>query len=298
MILVTGGTGFVGRNVVEKLVQEGQKVRCLVRKTSNRQVLKGLDVEFYEGDITGPETLEKTLRGIDIVIHLVGIIREIPPEATFERIHAEGTSNMVAASVRAGVKKFVHMSAMGTGPDAPSRYHTTKWLGELSVRQSGLPYVIFRPSIICGKDDEFVNTFAGIIRQTSPLPFLAVIGSGKVKMQPIYVKDVAHCFWRAATDEKIVNKTYELGGPEELSVNEILDTIMKVMGVWRVKIHMPITAAWPMAYAMEKTCKKPLLTREQLIMLGRDNVGDITSMRKDFSLEPVRFKDAIRTYLS
>ncbi len=189
------------------------------------------------------------------------------------------------------------MSAMGTRPDAPSRYHTTKWLGELSVKSSGLPYVIFRPSIICGKDDEFVNMFARLIRQTWPLPFLGVIGSGETRMQPIYVGDVAHCFVRAALDPNIVNQTYELGGPERLALNEILDTIMKVIGAGRLKLHMPITMGWYMAYLMEKTSSKPMLSREQLIMLQSDNVGDIIPMKRDFGLEPMRFEEAIRTYL-
>lgn len=297
MILVTGGTGFVGRNIVKKLVQEGQQVRCLVRKTSNRRVLDDLPVEFCEGDITDPPSLEGALRGIEAVIHLVGIIREIPPAVTFEKIHAEGAFNVVAESARAGVKKFVHMSAMGTRQDAPSRYHTTKWLGEMAVKSSGLPYVVFHPSIICGKDDEFVNMFAKLIRQTWPLPFLAVIGSGKTRMQPIYVGDVAHCFVKAALDHNIVNKTYELGGTEMLTIDEILDTIMKVMGVWRMKIHVPVAMAWPMAYLMERASPKPMLTREQLLMLQSDNTGNITPMKKDFGLEPMGFEEAIRTYL-
>lgn len=297
MILVTGGTGFVGRNIVRKLVQTGQHVRCLVRKTSNRRALEGMPVDFCEGDITDPPSLEGAVRGIEVVIHLVGIIREISPTVTFEKIHAEGASNVVTASVRAGVKKFVHMSAMGTSADAPSRYHTTKWLGELVVKSSGLPYVIFRPSIICGRDDEFVNVFANLIRQTWPLPFFTVIGSGQTRMRPIYVGDVAHCFVKAALDHSIANKTYELGGPEELTINEILDIIMRVMGVGRIKLHMPMTMAWPTAYLMEKTSSKPMLTREQLIMLQSDNTADITPMKKDFGLEPMRFEDAIRTYL-
>ncbi|MFN3467510.1 MAG: complex I NDUFA9 subunit family protein [Candidatus Brocadiales bacterium] len=297
MILVTGGTGFVGRNVVRKLVREGQQVRCLVRKTSNRRVLDDLPIEFCEGDIMDPLTLEGALRGIEVVIHLVGIIREIPPAITFEKVHAEGTFNVAAESAKAGVKKFVHMSAMGTHQDAPSRYHTTKWLGELAVKSSGLPYVIFRPSIICGRDDEFVNMFARLIRQTWPLPFLTVIGSGKTRMQPIYVGDVAHCFVRAALDHNIVDKTYELGGAETLTIDEILDTIMKVMGVWRMKFHMSVATAWPLAYLMEKTSPKPMLTREQLLMLQSDNTGNITPMKKDFGLEPMRFEEAIRTYL-
>ena len=271
MILVTGGTGFVGRNIVRKLVQEEkQKVRCLVRKGGRREVLEGLDVELVEGDITSPVTLAGAMRGVDAVIHIVGIIREIPPDVTFEKIHAEGTANVVEAA---------------------------KWAGEEAVRSSGIPFVIFRPSIICGKDDEFVNMFAQMVRQTWFLPVFNVIGSGKVKMQPIYVGDVAHCFVKAALSADIVNKTYELGGPERLSIDEMLDTIFRVMGVWKRKVHMPITAAWPMAFVMEKTCTKPMLTREQLIMLKSDNVGDITEMKRDFKLMPMRFEDAIRTYL-
>ena len=306
MILVTGGTGFVGRNIVRKLIQEGQQVRCLARRASTSHILEDMPtpnrnapgpVEFCDGDVTKPSSLEGAMRGIEVVIHLVGIIREIPPSVTFERVHAEGTYNVVTAGVRAGVKKFVHMSAMGTRPDAPSRYHTTKWLGELAVKSSGLPYVIFRPSIICGKDDEFVNMFAKLIRQTWPLPFLAVIGSGETRMQPVYVGDVAQCFVKAVLDSSIVNRTYELGGPETLAIDEILDTIMKVMGARRIKLHMPITLAWPMAYLMEKASPKPMLTREQLVMLQIDNTGDVTPMKKDFGLEPMRFEEAIRTYL-
>ncbi|HHT9120485.1 MAG TPA: complex I NDUFA9 subunit family protein [Candidatus Hypogeohydataceae bacterium YC41] len=297
MILVTGGTGFVGRNIVRKLIQEGQpKVRCLVRRTSKREVLENLPIEFCEGDITEPSSLESAVKDIEVVIHLPGIIRELPPDVTYEKIHSEGTSNVVAASVKAGVKKFVHMSALGTRPDAPSRYHTTKWAGEQAVKSSGLPYVIFRPSIICGKDDEFVNMFANLIRQTWPLPF-PVIASGQTRLQPIYIGDVAHCFVKAALDPKIVNKTYELGGPEKLTIDEVLDTIMKVLETRRIKIHVPLTMVWPMAYMMEKTCSRPMLTREQLIMLQCDNTCDITPMKKDFGLEPMRFEEAIRTYL-
>ncbi|MGR3309139.1 MAG: SDR family oxidoreductase, partial [Candidatus Brocadiales bacterium] len=197
MILVTGGTGFVGRNIVRKLIQSNQDVRCLVRKTSNLSILDALKVEHSEGDITQPKTLLKATEGIDTVIHLVGIIRE-GRNATFEKIHAEGTANVVEASKKGGVKKFVHMSALGAGPEAISRYHKTKWQGEEAVRASGLDYVIFRPSIICGGDDEFVNMFAKMIRQTVLTRMMPVIGSGKYKMQPIYVGDVAHCFVKAA----------------------------------------------------------------------------------------------------
>lgn len=296
MILVTGGTGFVGRNIVRKLIQTNQKVRCLVRKTSNVSIFDSLKLEYSEGDITQPQTLPEAMEGIDTVIHLVGIIKE-GRNVTFEKIHAEGTANVVDAAKKGGVKKYIQMSALGTGPEAISRYHKTKWQGEEAVRASGLDYVIFRPSIICGGDDKFVNMFAGMIRQTFITRMIPVIGSGEYKMQPIFVGDVAHCFVTAAVSDKIVNKVYELGGPEQLTFNEILDTIMCVMGKRRIKVHLPLWVGEILAFLMEKLLSSPPLTREQITMLQSDNICNITAMKRDFGFEPMRFEDAIRTYV-
>ncbi|MEK6766640.1 MAG: complex I NDUFA9 subunit family protein [Planctomycetota bacterium] len=296
MILVTGGTGFVGRNIVRLLVKKGQRVKCLVRKSSPRNVLDGLDVEFCTGDILVPGTLKEALQDIDTVIHLVGIIKEIKG-ATFERIHSEGTKNILEAARNAEVKKYIHMSALGTRPGGISRYHKTKWQAEEVVRNSGLKYVILRPPIICGADDEFVNMFAKMIRQTFITRIIPVIGKGESRMQPIYVGDVAHCFYEAALNDNILNKTYEIGGPDAISFNEILDTIMKVMQKNRFKIHLPMAMFKPLAFLMEKTLKDPPLNRDQLIMLREDNVCDITDMKRDFNIQPMPFEDAIRTYL-
>lgn len=296
MIMVTGGTGFVGSNIVRLLVKKGQNVRCLVRESSPRNVLDGLDVKFCTGDILVPGTLKEALQDIDTVIHLVGIIKEIRG-ATFERIHTEGTKNILEAARNAGIKKYIHMSALGTRPGGLSRYHKTKWLAEEAVRNSGLKYVILRPSIICGADDEFVNMFAKMIRQTFITRIIPVIGKGESRMQPIYVGDVAHCFYEAAVNDNISNKTYEIGGPDAISFNEILDTITKVMQKARFKIHLPMTLFKPIAFLMEKTLKDPPLNRDQLIMLREDNVCDITEMKRDFNIQPMPFEDAIRTYL-
>ena len=296
MILVTGGTGFVGRNIVRLLVVKGQKVRCLVRESSPRNVLDGLDVEFCTGDILVPGTLKEALQDIDTVIHLVGIIKEIKG-STFERVHSEGTKNILEAARNAEVKKYIHMSALGTRPGGISRYHKTKWQAEEAVRNSGLKYIILRPPIICGADDEFVNMFAKMIRQTFITHIIPVIGKGESRMQPIYVGDVAHCFVEAAINDNILNKTYEIGGPDAISFNEILDTIMKVMQKNRFKIHLPMAMFKPLAFLMEKTLKDPPLNRDQLIMLREDNVCDITEMKSDFNIQPMPFEDAIRTYL-
>lgn len=296
MILVTGGTGFVGRNIVRLLVKKGQRVKCLVRESSPRNVLDDLDVEFCTGNILVPGTLKEALQDIDTVIHLVGIIKEIRG-ATFERIHTEGTKNVLEAARNAEIKKYIHMSALGTRPWGISRYHKTKWQAEEAVRNSGLKYVILRPPIICGADDEFVNMFAKMIRQTFITRIIPVIGKGESRMQPIYVGDVAHCFVEAALNDNILNKTYEIGGPDAISFNQILDTIMKVMQKNRFKIHLPMGIFKPLAFLMEKTLKDPPLNRDQLIMLREDNICNITEMKRDFNIQPMPFEDAIRTYL-
>jgi len=298
MIAVTGGTGFVGRTIVRKLLDAGQEVRLLVRPASRRDVFVGKTIQYVEGDVSNPASLEGFARGVAAVIHLVGIIQE-RSGATFETVHVEGTRNVVSAAQKAGVKKFVHMSALGARADAPGRYHRTKWAAEEIVRASGIPYVIFRPSIICGRDDEFVNKLAGLIRFPGAITrLMPVIGSGQSRLQPVSVEDVAFCFVKAATDDAIVNKTYDVGGPEALTIDEMIDRILRVMGRFRFKVHVPVGLVSPMVRLLELAHLPAPITSEQLLMLREDNVGDIAPLRKDFGLEPARFEDVICTYLS
>lgn len=293
MILVTGATGFVGTHIVRRICQEGFEVRAFVRPTSDLSVLEGLSVEFVEGDITQKETLVDAVRGVEKVIHLVGIIRETP-QATFKSIHIEGTRNILEVANEAGVRKFVHMSSLGTTANARSRYHQTKWLAEELVRSSGLPYVIFRPSIICGRGDEFVSLFARMMRRN---PFVPVVGSGEYRLQPIFIDDVAHCFLKALTDESIRNELFELGGPEELTMNQILAKIAELKGYFRIHFHIPIFLMSPLTLVMEKIMTHPPVTPDQLLMLEQGNTCDITKMKQRFEFEPTRFEDALRTYL-
>ena len=298
MIAVTGGTGFVGRAIVRKLLEAGQEVRLLVRPTSRRDVFVGKTVQHAEGDVTNTASLEGLARGATVVIHLVGIIEE-RSGATFETIHVEGTRNVVAAAQKAGVKKLVHMSALGARADAPSRYHRTKWAAEEIVRASGISHVIFRPSIICGKDDEFVNKLARMIRFPGAITrLMPVIGSGQSRLQPVSVEDVAFCFVRAATDETLANETYDLGGPEVLTIDEMIDRILRVMSRYRLKLHVPVGLVSPLVRLMELAHLPSPITSDQLLMLREDNLCDIAPLKKDFGLEPARFEDVIRTYLS
>src|SRR5258706_6354744 len=189
-VFITGGTGFVGREIVRRLYAHGDSVRLLVRNPLSptvRQLVPHYAHELKTGDVQDAETLRAAIEGCDAVIHLVGIIREVGTQ-TFENVHARGTQNVIAAAQRAGVKRFVYMSALGTRANAVSRYHQTKWAAEEIVRGSGLDWTIFRPSIIYGPGDNFVNLFANLSRFS---PVVPLVGGGRSKFQPVSVENVA-----------------------------------------------------------------------------------------------------------
>jgi len=179
-VLITGATGFVGRAVCEAVVREGHSVRGMARG-SRSQALETPDagMDWFRGSVLSPDDLRRALQGCDAVIHLVGIIGEIGDQ-TFERVHQEGTLRVVEAALSSGVRRMIHMSALGTRPAAVSRYHQTKWAAEEAVRGSGLDWTVFRPSVIYGPGDGFVNLFARMSRWS---PVLPVIGRGTALLQ-------------------------------------------------------------------------------------------------------------------
>ncbi|HEX5815530.1 MAG TPA: NAD-dependent epimerase/dehydratase family protein [Methylomirabilota bacterium] len=184
-VFITGGTGFVGRAVIQALRAEGYAVRCLVRRGSEPDLRGFGAIERVEGDVMARQTLDDGLAGCDAVVHLVGIIRERPAiGSTFERVHVQGTQNVLGAAAAAGVRRYLHMSALGARAGARSRYHRTKWAAEEAVRSSPLPWTIFRPSIVYGPGDEFVTMLRGMIEG---LPVVPVIGSGRQRLQPVPV---------------------------------------------------------------------------------------------------------------
>ena len=176
---------------------------------------------------------------MEAVIHLVGIISEVG-ESTFENVHQRGTRNILAAAQQAGVRRFVHMSALGTRPNAASRYHQTKWAAEELVRHSGLDFTIFRPSLIYGPQDQFINLFARIIRLSPVVPLL---GSPRARFQPVSVEAVAAAFVRSLGEPKSSGQTYDLCGPEALTLSEIVDQILAVLQRKRLKLQVPLGLA-------------------------------------------------------
>jgi len=301
-VLVTGATGFVGREVVRQLHAAGHAIRMLARTPTSARVQEAVSrwgVEVRPGDVLDAASLEGAARGSDAVIHLVGIISEVGT-STFENVHLGGTRNMVAAAQHAGARRFLQMSALGTRANAASRYHQTKWAAEEFVRQSGLDFTIFRPSVIFGPEDQFINLFARIIRLSPVVPLL---GSPRARLQPISVAAVAAAFVCSLSKPETAGKTYDLCGMEALPLAVIVDEILQVMGRKRLKLQVPLQLARGQAALLEFVFqrllrKPPPLNRDQLIMLQEDNLGNPRPANAELGLPILRLRDGIAKYLA
>lgn len=249
-VLVTGATGFVGRSVVRELLARGITPVCLVR---NQQKLLSQHRETtpdrlvaIPGDLNDPHPLAVAAQGCDAIIHLVGIIIERRLRGqTFHKVHIRGTQNVLGAARQAGVRRYLHMSALGTRPDAVSAYHRTKWAAEELVRASGLDWTIFRPSLIHGPDGEFMALMKKFACDLVP-PVIPYFGSGEAKLQPVYVKDVAFCFVEALLRPDTVGKAFSLGGPRAYSWRALYDacrTLIPGARRWKPIVSQPVAVA-------------------------------------------------------
>ncbi len=298
MILLTGATGFVGRHMVKALRAAGQPVRCLVHSLEKERAQGLTHVELVQGDILVPESLAAAMQGVEKVTHLVGIIVE-RDQQTFERVHYEGTRNLVTAARQADVSRFVQMSALGAraNPGATA-YQRTKWRAEEEVIQSGIPYVILRPSIIFGPGDGFVTQMVHILRQA---PVIPIVGTGEYKLQPIYVENVCQAFVQALTREKATNKVFALGGPEVLSYETVVDIIACTIGVKKPKLHLAFGFVQATAALMEAFFPvlgtTLLVTRAQLQMLREGSTCDMQPALETFQLDLVPFAQGLASYL-
>ena len=276
MIFITGGTGFVGRHLVARLLSLGEQARLLARGPAD---IPGAQV--IQGDLTDPSSFAESLEGCRAVIHLVGIIRETG-RSTFKRIHVLGTRNVVEACKEAGVTRLLHMSALGAAPDAPSRYHRSKWEAEEIVRQSGLQATIFRPSVIFGAGNAFIPQIRDLLRR----PVTPVIGNGMSLSQPIWVEDVVSCFVEALRKPETIGRFYQLGGPETYGLEQLIDFVAEADGVEKQKIHLPPILVRTVAAVASRLAPSFPLTTDQLTMLLEDNICDIAQMQETFGLAP------------
>lgn len=304
-IFIAGGTGFIGQHLLTALKNEGYKARCLVRTKARAAGCMDSGSEAVVGDITDRASLKGALNSIDMVIHLVGIIED-KGDMTFERVHVEGTSNLVDEAKKAGVRRFFYQSALGASLTSSSRYQKTKAEAEEIVKASGIPYTIFRPSLVIGEKDGFT----GKLRELVTLgPIVPVPGNGNARFQPIYIDDWVKCFMNIFPDaSRITNqesRIYEFGGPEQLTYNELATQLMDEMGIKKSIIHMPMMLAKAGVPFMGISRmlgglfgrKIPTVTAEQLELLGKDNICDLNSVETLFGFKPITYKEALRRFV-
>ncbi len=292
MLLVTGGTGFVGGHVVRALREAGKGVRCLVRDRRRAEALEGLGCEIAEGDMTEPGSLRRAVQGIESVVHLVAIRQG--KEEQFERIMSKGTQDLLDQAREAGVRRFVHMSALGTTDQTKDLvpYYRAKWEMEQAVRGSGLPHVIFRPSFVFGPDGGILPTFRRLAKLA---PVTPIAGSGEQRLQPIWVDDVASYFVRALEDEAATNRTFELGGPEVVSWNELWGRLKQALGVHRPSIHVPMAFMRANAFVTERLPGDIPLTRDLLKMMeAGDNIVTSDDAGRVFALPLLPLDEQLR----
>ena len=283
-VLLTGARGFVGREVRRELLENGWEVVAISRHLRSEEARPG--VIQVAADVA-EEGWQRWCGGCAAAIHLVGIIREVPRDGvTFERAHRLTTERVISVCREIGIKRLVHMSALGARANAATAYHRTKWQGEEVVRDSGLDWTIFRPSLIFGPGDGFTSALAPAVKR---FPVFPVFGDGTYKMQPISVAEVAHCFVAALDDPVAIGQTYELGGPEALTYDEVLRRIAHTLGVRRTLVHVPLGLARFVVSVIQHFPEAPI-TRDQLTMLLEGSTCDVAAARLAFDVPHVRFE--------
>jgi uncharacterized protein YbjT (DUF2867 family) len=283
-VLLTGGTGYVGRALRRELAERGHEVRLLVRGGGGRDRGPG-SFEVVYGDVLDPNACLRACEGCDAVVHLVGIIREFPRSGiTFEEMHTTATRTIVRSAERKGVARFIHMSALGSHENAASAYHQTKYSAEQVVCGSSLAWTIFRPSVIFDRGDEFTGMLVEMVRRG----VVPLIGGGMSKLQPVSRADVVRCMAASLTMPETRGRIFELGGADQLAFKEIQTMIAAHLGLKPRMMPVPAALMKPVVRLMERFPRFPL-TSDQLTMLLEDNVCDTREAELMFGFTPASF---------
>lgn len=272
-IFLAGASGFVGERVLDDLVAAGHTVIAHVHSDRSREAIatKYSGTKVVQCDMAIADEVGGIIPdGVETVIWLPGLLRESNGE-TFERVHVDGVRNLLADAKRAGVRRWIEMSALGVGPDAKQKYYETKWRAEEMVRVSGLAWTIMRPSLIFDdrprRQHNFVGEIAKAIRMA---PFVPILGIGEFLLQPISVDDVSETIIQSLSNIATIEKTFELGGPEKLTYKEVILRIARAMGAKKLALHIPM---WFMLSAARLLQRFPWfpITVDELRMLTAGN---------------------------
>ena len=299
-ILVTGASGFVGSHLLPELLGAGHRVDALVRSPKAGELVRrrlaprlAEGLELRTGDVLAPGTLPAALAGVDAVVHLVAIPRDWNGGKDLLRVNLGGTVSLLAAMREAGVRRIVHLGALGVEDREDLHYARSKARAEQAVRESGLDWTILKPSLLFGPRDGFFNIVAGLVRV--PFPLVPVPGDGRSRFQPFHVADLALCLRLAVERPATIGEVFELGGPRTWTYREITAEVSRALGRRRLIVPVPLALIRLAAGTAEALRLRffPVAT-DQLRQLALDNVGPLDGVHRAFGFVPRTMEGELR----
>jgi uncharacterized protein YbjT (DUF2867 family) len=297
-VTVFGGSGFLGRQIVRRLAGDGAAVRVAVRHPERASLPAAADaagpITTVHADVSDEATVASAVAGSDAVVNAVGHYVERGP-ATFEAIHGQGALHVARAAATAGVRRLIHISGIGADPGSESPYVRARALGERLVEGAFPSVTILRPSVMFGPDDAFIKSLAALARL---MPVMPLFGTGAVKLQPVYVNDVADAVAQALATAAAEGEVYELGGPRVYSYKELLQLIVRQLGRRRLLMPLPYFV-WQLLAAAVTPFPNPPISRDQVVLMKQDNlVGPNVPSFADLGLAPHALERILPAILS
>lgn len=291
-ICVIGGGGFIGTSLANQLSRRGWQISIPSRQTAyagNLTVLPG--VRQVTANVHDPAALSALLAGHDAVISMAGILHG--SRQAFTRVHDELPEKIVAACRQHGIRRLLHVSALGAAPDAPSLYQQSKAAGERHIIDSGLDWTLFRPSVVFGRGDRFLTLFAQLNRQ---LPLIPLAGAA-TRFQPVWVGDVAHALTTALLQPQTASRAFDLAGPARYTLRQLVEYAGRLAGCPRPVVPIPATVGWLQAALFECLPGTPLMSRDNLRSLQRDNISEAGFPADELGFAPTPLEAVAPGYL-
>jgi NADH dehydrogenase len=297
MILVSGGTGRVGSAIVKELLRRGENVAVLGRDAEKIRKRLGTSVEVRVGDVREPATLAAAMQGIDVVVNAVQFpgspIENRGKGFTFEEVDLKGTRHQVDAAKTAGVRRFVYISGVGAAKDAEKHWFRYKWEAENYLEKSGLEWAILRPTWVYGPEDVSLNRFLGF---ASKLPFVPMFGNGKQDMQPVFIDDVGRAAADCALKAEAANQLFEIGGPDVMSMNDVVAAALEVKGKKRMLLHQPAFVGKTIGTLMG-ILPSPPLSADAIDFITEPAVADNGRLLEVLKPQLTPLREGLGTYL-
>jgi uncharacterized protein YbjT (DUF2867 family) len=305
IVLVDGATGYLGSHVVADLIRNDLRVRCLVREGAQKDdinFLSGLGAEIVQADLLRDSSKAfDAFKGATAAVHLIGSIAPKRGE-TFENLHVEPTSNFAALCQKASVPKAIMVTALGTAANAKSQYHRSKFQAESILRESKVPAIFLRPSLLVGRtsghrDSKLVKRYCDLIQTKKTIP---LIGGGTNRIQPLFIDDMVAAVRQAIQVQAggVGNdaRAYDLAGPNSMTMAEFVKSLMKVIGIERNLVSIPVPIAKLIAMLAEKNQEVPIISQDQVTLATTDNVCQNNHIETIFNIKPSHINIAFRCY--